>query len=139
MILRSVLQARANRGYRWLQAYGPRFDLDVNRLHERGTVLNAQSGYTCPLALCNTSDHRLASPYAHVLARLRLSQGLSGRNGDSSRKLDTFLTGHGFNIWPSYTALLLFRAGSQNDWNNLTQAWRKVIAANPVRVSATDD
>jgi hypothetical protein len=60
-------------------------------------------------------------------------------NGNS-RKLDRFLTDHGFDIWPSPLAFVVFRAGSQNDWDNLTDAWRKVIAANRTPApSATDD
>jgi hypothetical protein len=138
MILKSILQARANRGYRWLQECGPKYGLDVSRLHHpsgrAAWDLNAQSGGTCPLALCFTNDNQVNSRYSQALSRLSLSS-----SAFAGPELNRFLTSHGFNIWPSYPAFLLFRAGSQRDWDNLTDAWRKVIAANPAPVSSAMD
>jgi hypothetical protein len=131
MILKSVLQARAGRGYRWLQEYGPRYDLDVNRLHEANghpvTYLDASSAYACPLAFCNFgANWSVGSPYSQVIARLRLS----------GSTLPEFLTSHGFDIWPGggpigqFVGIWVFNVGGDRDFRALNQAWRNVIAAN---------
>jgi hypothetical protein len=139
MILKSVLQARADRGYRWLQEYGLNYGLDVSRLHRpNGRAdwdLNVQNDNTCPLALCVAwSNNQVNSRYSQALSRLILSS-----SAFAGPKLHEFLASHGFEIWPSYPAFLVFRAGSQNDWDNLTVAWRKVVAANPAPVSSAMD
>jgi hypothetical protein len=144
MIRKSVLKARAARGYAWLQRKGQYYGLDVNRLHLRPELINVADPDWCPLAHADAEPMPLRGyPDGHfeaIVERLDAGRPVRG-TGKFIRvhDIEATIECYGFDIVNEDATWLDgrrwfgtwgFAPGSERDWRLLTEAWREVIAAN---------
>jgi hypothetical protein len=135
MIRTRTLKKRVAHGYAWIRDRGHLYDLDVNRLHSSAHLLDACSGYRCPLAIAYTgSQPRLMSPYTAATLRLHHTVQQTDTMTRRITNVDTFLVDHGFDLTRNTSLFLSYMpfawATRDRDWRILSDAWREVIATN---------
>lgn len=140
MIRARIFKTRAAHGYAWLRDYGPRYGLDVRRLHLNPETLDVSDIERCPLALAAPDRFDYIDVFSALTNGWRVDTSRPqyssfGYARHSIVNVDKFVFDNGFNIANNLLTYALFRFGSDRDIAKLNNAWRAVIAAD---LAATD-
>jgi hypothetical protein len=151
MIRATILAGRAQNGYDWLKEIGPYFGLDHRRLHLRPELIDVWDGDWCPLSHSDTEgpvDGSRNNHFYGICQRLKNGREVPGTGKVLSiEDIDTFAINNGFGFgyepgngrWRYCVYDFITRAGSQRDYDALTQAWRDLITAERLKATVLAD